>query len=389
MQHALLEDQLKHLYLLYLLVPFDRVGVDVIQYPKSSKGNQYAVVFVDYLTKWPEVLPVKNQTAPVIAKLLVEHIICRHSVPNQLLSDRGTNFLSNPMSEVYFLMGIQKLNTTAYHPQTDGLVERFNCTLTNMLAKTVQSNGKDWDQHLPYVLFAYRSSPQSSTGESPFFLLYGRDPKLPTEAALTLDPARFVTNTDDYKVDLIQRLSGAWDTARQHVKEAQRRQKRSYDQHTRDATIQPADRVFIYMPRAKQNRHHKFARPFHGPYCVVEKDSNTVLARPVNQPNSQPIRVSLSRVRPCPSQLADIYWPSHSSKGADDLDCGQVQEDETVMNAEESYDKMEQLRETGVPEDDATKNPADNQPEPPKPWSNRSRMRRGGRFINERNQRGH
>lgn len=72
------------------------------------------------------------------------------------------------MLDVYKLMGIRKSNTTAYHPQTDGLVERFHHTFTDMLAKSVQQGGKDWDLRLPYVLFAYRASPQTSTGESPF-----------------------------------------------------------------------------------------------------------------------------------------------------------------------------------------------------------------------------
>ena len=119
-----------------------------------------------------------DQSALTIAKLLVEHIISRHGVPSELLSDRGPAFLSNLLKEVYKLMGIKKTNTTAYYPQTDGLVERFNRTLTDMLAKTVEKSGKDWDLRLPYVLFAYRSSPQESTKESPFFLLYGRDPTL-------------------------------------------------------------------------------------------------------------------------------------------------------------------------------------------------------------------
>ena len=73
-------------------------------------------------------------------------------------------------------MGLRKVNTTAYHPQGDGLVERFNRTLTEMLSKTVEKNGKNWDDKLPYVLFAYRTSVQESTRESPFHLLYGRDP---------------------------------------------------------------------------------------------------------------------------------------------------------------------------------------------------------------------
>ena len=96
------------------------------------------------------------------------------------------------MKEVEELLGFHKVNITAYHPQTDGLVERFNRTLTAMLAKTVETGGKDWDEHLPYVLFAYRASQQDSTLESPFFLMYGRDPRLPTPAALS--PAMVRTN---------------------------------------------------------------------------------------------------------------------------------------------------------------------------------------------------
>ena len=119
--------------------PFDQVGVDL----------------VDYLTKWPEVFPVRDQTAPTIAKLLVKEVICCYGVPMELLSDHGTNFLSNLLCKVYSLMNIHKLNKTAYHPQTDGLVECFNQTLTDMLAKKVKANGRDWDQHLPFVLFAY------------------------------------------------------------------------------------------------------------------------------------------------------------------------------------------------------------------------------------------
>ena len=115
--------------------PFDRVGVDVIQFPSSQRGNKYAIVFVDYLTKWPEVFPAKDQSALTIARLLVEKVVTRHGVPTQLLSDRGASFLSNLMKNVYKLLGLKKVNTTAYHPQTDGLVERFNRTLTDMLSK--------------------------------------------------------------------------------------------------------------------------------------------------------------------------------------------------------------------------------------------------------------
>ena len=106
--------------------PFEIVGVDVLQMPRTRSGKQYVVVFVDHFTKWPEVYATSNQEALTIAKLLVERIVLTHSVPRQLLSDRGTNFTSTLMSEVYRLLGIKKIYTTAYHPQTDGTVERFN-----------------------------------------------------------------------------------------------------------------------------------------------------------------------------------------------------------------------------------------------------------------------
>ena len=97
--------------------------MDVIQFPKSHTGNRYGVVFVDYLTKWPEVFATSDQTALTIAKLFVEQIVCRHGVPAQLLSDRGAAFLSRLLMEICELLGVEKLNTTAYHPQTDGLAE--------------------------------------------------------------------------------------------------------------------------------------------------------------------------------------------------------------------------------------------------------------------------
>ena len=115
--------------------PFDRVGVDVIQFPWSQDGNQCAVVFIDYLTKWPEVFAVTDQTAATIAKLLMEEIISRYGVPTEVLSDKSQAFLSGLMKEVEMLLEFHKVNRSAYHPQTDGLVERFNHTLTSMLVK--------------------------------------------------------------------------------------------------------------------------------------------------------------------------------------------------------------------------------------------------------------
>ena len=141
--------------------PFHQVGVDVIQFPKSHTGNRYEVMFIDYLTKWPEIFATSDQTALTIAKLFVKQIVCCHGVPAQLLSDCGAAFLSRHVFSWRFVSYLGgKLKTTAYHPQTDGLAEQFNRTLTDILVKNFEQGGRNWDAHLPFVLFAHRASLQ-------------------------------------------------------------------------------------------------------------------------------------------------------------------------------------------------------------------------------------
>ena len=122
------------------------------------------------------------------------------------------------------MFDVQKLNTSGYHPQTNGLCERFNSTLIQMLAKTVERFGLDG--HLSYVLYAYRVSVQESTRESPFFLLYGRDPMLPVLEALSRERSPYVVDLDDYKTELVAGLSSARQT------DKQKHQKSMYDRRT-------------------------------------------------------------------------------------------------------------------------------------------------------------
>ena len=134
-----------------------------------------------------------------------------------------------------------------------------------MLAKKVEQSGKDWDQHLPYILFTYRASMQESVKESPFYLLYGRDPRLPT--TLDMDNnAKQEIDVDTYKGEMAINFDEAWDLAQNNIKRAQRHQKAYYDKHSKPPRFKVGDRVFVYMPAAKATKAYKFARPFHGPY---------------------------------------------------------------------------------------------------------------------------
>ena len=197
------------------------------------------------------------------------------------------------------------MNTSAYHPQSDGLIERFNRTLTDMLAKSVSTGTTDWDEKLPYVLFSYRASLQFSTGESPFFLLYGRDPQLPTETILSPPVDRQIVELDDYKSVMVHEMGSAWKQALQAVGKAQRQQKQQYDKSANDFKFSIGDRVFVCMPALKTGHRRKLACPFEGPYRVVSVYPKGVEVRLVEKLRSQPIRVALNRVRHCPEQVRE------------------------------------------------------------------------------------
>ena len=114
-------------------------------------GNCYLVVFSDYLTHWPKAFAV-------LAKLFVNEIILRHGAPRTLLSDKGQHFMSHLIHEVCKIVNTEKVNVTAYHPETDRLVERFNATLVQSISMYVSRNQRDCDEHLQSILFVYRVS---------------------------------------------------------------------------------------------------------------------------------------------------------------------------------------------------------------------------------------
>ena len=223
------------------------------------------------------------------------------------------------MYEVYELLGIKKVNTTAYHPQTDGLVERFNRTLISMLAKTVQKQGRDWDEHLPYVLYAYRTSVQESTKESPFYLLYGRDARLPTDKVINAPFSLATTNMDDYRIEMTQRMASTWECARQQISKAQKKQKQQHDRNAKDPGFQVGERVFVYMPAAGQGEAYKFSKKFQGPFRIMAMYDNGVELQDINKPRSKHITVALNRVRRCPKEVKDLTEEMMSEKVSDEV----------------------------------------------------------------------
>ena len=222
----------KHLPPLHLISvqrPFQIFGVDIMELQITEKGNRYVIVFQDFLTKWPLVFPTPDQKAIRIARLVAEEIVPMFGVPESLLSDHETNLLANVMMDVCSLLGVTKLNTTAYDPQCNGMVERMNCTLKAMLRKHTVKFGPQWDKYLPGVLWAYRNAPYETTKEKPSFLMFGLDLRSPTEAALLpADPLK-PSDVMDYREELILSLSSARELAETNVCKEQKRAKERYD----------------------------------------------------------------------------------------------------------------------------------------------------------------
>ena len=154
---------------------FKRVAVDLVGpiHPPSESGQRYTLTLVDYATRYPDAIPLKNITTETLAEALVD-MYSRLGIPEEVLSDMGAQFISECMVKVSKLLSIKQLTTTPYHPQCNGLVEKFNGTMRSMLKRLCSEQPRQWHRYINALLFAYREVPQESTGFSLFELLYGR-----------------------------------------------------------------------------------------------------------------------------------------------------------------------------------------------------------------------
>ena len=249
--------------------PFQRIAMDIVgPLPCSNSGKRYILVVCDYATRYPEAIPMSSIDANHIAEELVK-LFARVGVPQEILTDQGTNFTSQLLQEMYRLLCIKPIRTTPYHPQTDGLVERFNHTLKAMLRKSATDEGKDWDKLIPYLLFAYREVPQALTGFSPFELLYGchirglLDILRESWEASSKSSESIVS----YILDMQEKLAKLREVVQENLEEAQSVQKAWYDRHAREREFQPGKQVLILLPTSTS----KLLAEWQGPYPVEKR----------------------------------------------------------------------------------------------------------------------
>ena len=249
--------------------PFSRIAMDIVgPLPKSARGHRYILVILDYATKFPEAIPLRAATSKAVAHELFM-LFSKVGIADEILTDQGTCFMSRVITMLYQWLKVKQIRTSVYHPQTDGLVERFNQTLKKMLKKLVEVDGRDWDQLIPYVLFSIREVPQASTGFSPFELLYGRRPRgLLDLAKETWEnqpaPHRSVLN---HVEQLQARARKIWPMVREHMQRAQMEQCHTYNRGAVMREFQVGEWVLVLVPTSEC----KFLAKWKGPYEVVEK----------------------------------------------------------------------------------------------------------------------
>ena len=286
--------------------PFHKIGMDVVgPLPTSNKGNKYLLVATDYLTKWPEAMALPDQTASTIAQAYLDLIVCRHGAPETLITDRGRNFTSKLMAELCKLTQTNKVFTTSFHPQTDGLCEKLNGTLVQILSFMVSQNQRNWDEFVNMALFAYRAARHATIKQSPFKMLYGREPKMPVDNLFI--PNDDEQNTTNGSEEFVTKLHEIWTTASENIERAQQTQKRQYDKRVTAnvETFAVGDKVYCRTPKPRVGLTKKLQKPYQGPMRIVDLNETNARVQWADGPRSKPTLVHLNRLKRAYNQRND------------------------------------------------------------------------------------
>ena len=285
---------------------WDRIAMDILDVcDPTPEGFRYILVIADYFSKWTEAFPMKNKCADTVADILVENIILRFGMPLVIHSDQGREFENGLMKSLCTLLGCTKTRTAPYHPESDGMIERFNRTCLMMLSMFVNDRRDNWNELLPFVMHAYRTSVHESTGYSPFRLMMGEECSLPQDVSTAelrtkrendVAPHPFATWVRDA-------LEVAYDHVRGSLRKTASRRKRLYDTKAVNRKFPVGSWVLRYYPPAAQ---HKLGSPWIGPHQVVRQATgHTVgIQRSVDKPI---IFVHVDDLKLCPGPQ-DISW---------------------------------------------------------------------------------
>lgn len=244
--------------------PFHTVGIDLLQLPRSHQGSAYVLVCVDHFSRFVVLVPLPNKAAQTVAHALVSHLICPYTTPHILLSDNGTEFSNQILKQICDKFNIKQTFIAAHHPASNGLVERTNKKILDVLRHFAGDFHDSWEDWLPHVAASINTSHCSSTGKSPFFVLYGTDKRLPYDVLFDSPKPLY---SDDYNQVLLHMFQSIHQSVRKRL--AASRAEMIQKQHliATPVTLTVGDQVMKRSP----DRQCKLAPKFIGPFVITEQ----------------------------------------------------------------------------------------------------------------------
>jgi transposase InsO family protein len=248
--------------------PFDVVGFDIVgPLPEDKDGNRYLLTAVDHFTRYPLAIPITNREHATVVHALHRHLVCVFGPPRRLLSDCERSFVSEVTKGLFALMNIEKVNTSPYHPQTNGACERFHRYLNATITMFVNERKTDWSDYIDSILYAYRTSFCSSTGYSPFELFFGRKALMPPDIVYSLSTTQ-LENERKRGISVSDSMRTAYKYARRRQLRAAELNKNFRDKGRHDIHFKAGDLVWKYDRSYDTKGPQKFQFRFSGPYAI-------------------------------------------------------------------------------------------------------------------------
>ena len=263
--------------------PFSMWGIDVIGAiePKASNAHRFILVAIDYFTKWVEAASYTNVTRNVVVRFIKKELICRYGLPRKIITDNGTNLNSKMMQEMCEDFKIQHHNSTPYQPKMNGAVEAANKNIKKIVQKMTVSY-KDWHEMLPFALHGYRTSVRTSTGATPYSLVYGMEAVLPFEVEVPSQRIMAESGLEESewaqaRYDQLNLIEGKRLATMSHGRLYQRRIKNAFDKKVRPRKFNEGDLVLNKMSHAVKDNRGKWAPNYEGPFVVKRAFSGGAL----------------------------------------------------------------------------------------------------------------
>ena len=277
--------------------PLELVHMDYLSL-EPSKGNiENVLVITDHFTRYALAYPSKTQTAQATARILWDNFICHYGFPEKFISDQSRNFESDLIKELCKIAGVKKVHTTPYHPQGNGQCERFNSTLCNMLGTLSDEEKSDWKSHLGCMTHAYNCTKHASTTYSPYYLMFGRHPRLPIDIEFGLHKPNCSDNSSKsrYIQKLRRRLNYAFQKASKYSDQQAKKYKQGYDKSVKGPQLHVNDLVLVKIV-AHKGRHKLQDRWEPEEYVVIEQPitgTPVYKVKPVNGNNIRTLHRNL------------------------------------------------------------------------------------------------